>query len=75
MNKTTLVFAGLGFELFAVIVGAIILGPAVDKYMDWDGTGFLVIGGLLFVGWVTHFIYLIQRYMNDEMKSDEPRDN
>lgn len=81
MNKTAMVFAGLGFELFAVVVAGIAFGPAVDKYMGWNGLGFVVVGGLMFVGWVAHFIYLINRYMNDEMKSgsvdksNESRDN
>lgn len=66
MNKKGLVFAALGFELLALVIGGVYIGAALDDYMGWKGQGFLLVTGLLLLGWIFHFIKLLQKFMNEE---------
>lgn len=70
MKKGALVFSGLGFELAAVFLAGSYLGTLVDEHMGWKGLGFLVITGSLFVVWITHFVYLIRRFMKNSNESN-----
>lgn len=63
-NKA-LVLAGMGFELFAMGVAAIFLGPLLDKYFGLNGLGLPIILFLLFFGWVVHFVHLIKNLMKN----------
>ena len=65
MKKSGLVFMGLGFELAAVFIGGAYIGSVVDEYMGWKSLGFLLVTGTLFLAWVSHFVYLIQRFMKE----------
>ena len=66
MDKKGLVFAALGFELFALVIAGIYIGGALDERMGWKGQGFLLVTGLLLLGWMFHFIKLIQKFMKEE---------
>jgi hypothetical protein len=69
MKQSGLVFMGLGFELAAVFVAGAWIGSTVDEYMGWKSLGLLSITGALFIAWVTHFVYLIKRFMKNTDES------
>lgn len=62
-KQSGLIFMGLGFELAAVFLAGIWIGGVVDDYMGWKSLGLLTVTGSLFIAWVTHFAYLIKRFM------------
>lgn len=65
MNKG-LIFVAIGFELLAVVLVGVYLGSSLDEYMGWQGQGFLLVTGILFCGWLFHFIKLLNKFMKDE---------
>lgn len=66
MKNSGLIFMGLGFELAAIFLAGAYLGQKLDEYMGWKSMGFLMVTGFLFVVWVTHFVYLIKKFMKDQ---------
>lgn len=58
-----MVFAGMGFELFAIVLGALLIGPIIDEYYDIKPVGTLVLLLLCVVGWLIHFVHMIKNYI------------
>ena len=73
MNKQkAMVFAGLGFELFAIVLGALLIGAAIDEQLDSKPVGTLALLIMCIIGWLIHFIHLVKNYAKDmnENRSD-----
>jgi F0F1-type ATP synthase assembly protein I len=68
--KTGLVFMGLGFELIAMFLVGAYIGGLIDKHFGWPNYAFLGLTTALFIAWVTHFIFLLKRFM--KASSDKP---
>jgi hypothetical protein len=56
-----LLFVGIGFELFAMSLAAIYVGPLIDHYFGLNGLGTLGLFFILFIGWVVHFVQLLKK--------------
>lgn len=59
MNKY-LVFAGIGFELIALIILSVVVGEALEEKLPTKG---LWVAGLILlalVGWFIHIVYLLK---------------
>ena len=56
-------FIGVGFELFALVLGGMYFGQAVDDYYQLGGWGEKVVLGAVLLSWCFHFYILIRRYM------------
>lgn len=69
-SHKALVFAGMGFELIAIAVAAAVIGDILDEKYGWGDAGFIVVFLLCFIGWLFHFIILIQRYVKES--NDNP---
>lgn len=64
-NNRALVFAGMGFELFALVLGALIIGPLIDQALGIKNLGTLLLLVMCIIGWMVHFVRLIQIYMKE----------
>lgn len=63
---------GIGFELLALVLGALFLGQAIDKHFGWPGYGVAVMVVGVLAGWVYHLVILLKKFMDDAV--DEPAD-
>jgi F0F1-type ATP synthase assembly protein I len=61
---------GLGFELLAMFLVGAYIGRLLDEHFGWNGLGFISMIGILFVAWVTHFVFLIKRFMKPTNDTD-----
>jgi hypothetical protein len=62
----SMVFAGMGFELVIMVLGAAYLGKYVDEYFRWPGYGS---AGLIlaFLGtWFYHLLILLKKFNEDD---------
>lgn len=59
------VFIGMGFELVAIILGAIWLGEKIDETYQTQGLAVVTLIFVLFSGWFVHLILLLRRYMKE----------
>ncbi len=64
-NSKAMVFAGMGFELFAIVLGALLIGPVIDQYLGTENIATLVLLLICIIGWLVHFIHLVQNYMRN----------
>lgn len=66
MNSKMLAFAGLGFEMVAILVISAYGGKWLDQHYDWKGmaTAGLVILGL--AGWIVHILYMLKKFEKDD---------
>jgi hypothetical protein len=55
----------MGFELVAIILGAVWLGEKIDETYQTQGWAVVGLIFLLFTGWFVHLILLLRRYMNE----------
>lgn len=69
-KQKALVFAGMGFELIAIAIAAVMIGNILDEKYGWGDAGFIIVFLLCFIGWLFHFIVLIQRYVKES--NDQP---
>jgi len=51
----------MGFELVALILSAVWLGPILDRYFGTQGVWLLVLLVSLLIGWFVRVIYLLRR--------------
>ncbi len=63
MMKRGLIFMGMGFELLGLILGALFLGQAVDKYFGWNGYGIATFVVVVMISWMYHLIVLLRQFM------------
>lgn len=72
-NSKAMVFAGMGFELFAVVLGALLIGPIIDEAMGTKSIGTLILLFMCIIGWLIHFVHLVTRYAK-ETKNENSTD-
>lgn len=65
-DRAGLVFLGLGFELMAMFLVGAYVGDALDKHFGWPNYGFLGMIVVMLIAWVTHFVFLVKRFMKDD---------
>ena len=74
-NNNMLAFAGIGFELLALVLGALFVGKGLDEQM---GTNGVWTAGLLLVclsSWTFHFVILLKRFQAQvDAESEEDQD-
>ena len=63
MMKRGLIFMGMGFELLGLILGALFLGQAVDKYFGWNGYGVATFVVVVMISWMYHLVVLLKQFM------------
>lgn len=63
MKNPGVMFIGVGFELFALVIGGMYFGKAVDDYYKLNGLGEKIVLGAVLLSWCFHFYILIRRYM------------
>lgn len=64
-KRNGLIFAGMGFELVAIVIAAQVLGEILDKEYGWGGLGQ---GGAIIlgmIGWFSHLLILLKPFMED----------
>lgn len=68
--KKAAIFMGIGFELLALVMGALFLGREIDRYFAWPGYGvaFTVIS--VMAGWIYHLIILLKKFMDAADRED-----
>lgn len=64
--KKYLVFAGMGFELVGMILGAYYLGAYLDKKYNTGGLIFVGLSFLGLIGWLIRVIWLIKRLQKQD---------
>ena len=69
-SNKALVFAGMGFELFAVVLGALLIGPIIDEYLGVNKVGTLILLLMCIIGWLIHFVHLIQLYVKETRETN-----
>lgn len=70
-NSTTalMAFLGMGFELCALMVGAIYFGGFIDRHYGWNGYSVISLIILSFFGWVVHIVILLKN-LNDAVDDE-----
>ncbi len=70
-RQKMMVFAGMGFELVVLVVGAAYLGAMIDEAQGWSGTAMtsLILIGL--VGWLVHIVVLAQALDRQEGRGQQ----
>jgi len=63
---------GVSFELVAVVVAAVFLGPWLDQKFGWDGWGLPGLIVLGFAGWVFRIIVVLKALEPPEGPDDKP---
>ncbi|MEZ4870999.1 MAG: hypothetical protein R2827_01895 [Bdellovibrionales bacterium] len=75
-NKGLYIFIGLGFELAALVIGALIIGEKLDKQFGLNGLGSAGLLMVCFFSWVFHFVVLLKRFQAQlEDESGPEQDN
>lgn len=74
MKNPGVMFIGVGFELFALVLGGIYVGQTLDEYYNLGGWGEKLILGAVMLSWSFHFYVLIRRYMR-YLDQDENEQN
>jgi hypothetical protein len=71
-NSTTalMAFLGMGFELCALMIGAIYFGGFIDRHYGWNGYSVMGLICLSFFGWVVHIVVLLKNLQ--DAVDDEP---
>ena len=60
-----LVFAGLGMEVVGMMIGSVIVGREVDKYLGWPGYSVIFLLLTSFGLWVWHIVAISKKFMQD----------
>ena len=71
MKNPGVIFIGVGFELFALVLGGIYFGQALDEYYQLNGWGEKGVLAAVLLSWSFHFYILIRRYMRYLEKEEE----
>ena len=70
MNKG-IVFMAMGFELGAIVIGALFLGKIIDDTYQLNGLGTLILIFLVMGGWFYHLYILLKKFMRDDEISSQ----
>lgn len=65
MKGPLAVFFGLGFEVVALIVGAVYVGSFLDERYALNGVGTLALILLATAGWMLH-VFVLLRQLNNQ---------
>ena len=60
-EKMMMPFIGVGFELFALCLGAIYLGGIIDEKYNLGGLGTIGLFAAVFASWIFHLTVLMKR--------------
>jgi MFS-type transporter involved in bile tolerance (Atg22 family) len=63
-------FAGIGFEIVGLMVGAVLIGQYLDERFNAKGmitAGFVI---LALTGWLIHVIYMLKSFSGED-KADQ----
>ena len=66
MNRSGVIFIGLGIELIILVIGSLYLGKIIDNKMGWPGYGALGTFTIVIMGWFYHLMVLMKKYMEEE---------
>ena len=66
--KRYIIFAAMGFELVALILGCFFLGEYLDKTYHSKGLIFVGLSFLALIGWMIRIIWLVRRIQKQEDK-------
>lgn len=72
MNKQGIIFVGIGFELVGLILAAVYIGQAIDRYMGWTGIAMAALMMISLAGWITHIVILLNRQEKQENEHQDP---
>jgi hypothetical protein len=64
--KRYIIFASMGFELVALILGCFFLGEYLDKTYHSKGLIFVGLSFLALIGWMVRIIWLVRRFQKEE---------
>jgi hypothetical protein len=64
--KRYIIFAAMGFELVALILGCFFLGEYLDKTYQSKGLIFVGLSFLALIGWMVRIIWLVRRFQKLE---------
>ena len=72
-NKGLYIFIGLGFELAALVIAALLIGEKIDKQFNLNGLGSAGLIMVCFLSWIVHFVVLLKRFQ-DSLEDDSSDD-
>ena len=64
--KRYIIFAAMGFELVALVLGCFFLGEFLDKTYQTKGLIFVGLSFLAIMGWLFRIIWLIRKFQKED---------
>ena len=65
MKNKGIIFAGIGFELVGLILGAVYIGGILDEKLKLNGLGISAAIILVFASWLWHLIILLKKFSKE----------